>query len=240
LNEDDVIMLLRLLLENIFIQNGDILRRQRVGLPMGTNCAPPLANLYFYYYESRFIDRLVDRKLFEQAQAFHMLFRFIDDTLSIDNPYWMNAATQPPPFGIYPPELRLNSTSISLRHVNFIGMSIKSDSTNTLVFDVHDKRSDFPFAVRRYPHALSSIPMHIPAAVFLGQLHRYYSICSTCEAFVRNSVLLAKTLIAQGMTHRQCVPLLKRFLCSRPSIRYKSTGHNVRSIVDAFNKGSGN
>ena len=32
---------------------------QTVGIPMGTNCAPFLADLFFYSYENEFLDKLV-------------------------------------------------------------------------------------------------------------------------------------------------------------------------------------
>ena len=70
-------------------------------------------------------------------------------------------------------------------------MNIKSDvNSGELTFNVYDKRNDFPFTVRRYPHTISNIPRQIPAAVFLGQVHRYYTICSSAQFFVANSCQL--------------------------------------------------
>jgi hypothetical protein len=42
------------LIDNIFVSFGGILFQQVVGIPMGTNCAPLLANLFLYSYESEF------------------------------------------------------------------------------------------------------------------------------------------------------------------------------------------
>ena len=41
---------LHYLLENIFIRFGSKLYRQIVGIPMGTNCAPLVADLFLFCY----------------------------------------------------------------------------------------------------------------------------------------------------------------------------------------------
>ena len=44
------------LLDNIYIRFGTKLYRQIVGIPMGTNCAPLVADLFLYCYERDFMD----------------------------------------------------------------------------------------------------------------------------------------------------------------------------------------
>ena len=46
------------LLDNIYIRFGTMLYRQIVGIPMGTNCAPLVADLSLYCYERDFMDFL--------------------------------------------------------------------------------------------------------------------------------------------------------------------------------------
>ena len=48
---------------------------------------------------------------------------------------------------------------------------------------VYDKRSVFPFHVRNYPHSDSSIPRSILYSAFVGQLHRFYRLSNTLDAF---------------------------------------------------------
>ena len=43
------------LLDNIYIRFGTKLFRQIVGIPMGTNCAPLVANLFLFCYERDFM-----------------------------------------------------------------------------------------------------------------------------------------------------------------------------------------
>ena len=51
---------LHYLLDNIFIRFGSKLYRQIVGIPMGTNCAPLVADLFLFCYEGDFILSLSD------------------------------------------------------------------------------------------------------------------------------------------------------------------------------------
>ena len=46
---------LTFLLDNIFIRFGTKLYRQVVGIPMGTNCAPLVADLFLFCYERDFM-----------------------------------------------------------------------------------------------------------------------------------------------------------------------------------------
>ena len=46
------------LLDNIFIRFGTKLYRQTIGIPMGTNCAPLVADLFLFCYERDFMKSL--------------------------------------------------------------------------------------------------------------------------------------------------------------------------------------
>ena len=46
------------LLESIFIRFGTKVYRQTIGIPMGTNCAPLVAGLFLFCYETDFMTSL--------------------------------------------------------------------------------------------------------------------------------------------------------------------------------------
>jgi hypothetical protein len=48
--------------------------QQSVGIPMGTNCAPLLADLFLYSYEAEFIQNLLPEKKKSLAAAFNSTF----------------------------------------------------------------------------------------------------------------------------------------------------------------------
>ena len=43
--------MLEFLIDNIYIKVGKEIFRQQVGIPMGTDCAPFLANLFLFFYD---------------------------------------------------------------------------------------------------------------------------------------------------------------------------------------------
>jgi hypothetical protein len=220
-SRDQVKLMIKFLVTNTYSKNGEYLCRQTVGIPMGTNCAPSLANLYLYSYECEFIDRLVANQEIEHAKLCHMTFRLIDDVLSIDNPIYQHYATLSiGQGGIYPDELLLNNTSISSSEVRFLGMTLQYDNRE-LVVSVYDKRLDFSFQVRRYPNMASLIPSNIPYGVFIGQLHRYYRICSKPTTFLQQAKLLGQTLINQGCLRTRLQRTFSSFLSKLAKLRWK-------------------
>ena len=77
---------LHYLLDNIFIRFGSKLYRQIVGIPMGTNCAPLVADLFLFCYEGDFMLSLSDNNQADIIDAFNSTSRYLDDLLNIDNP----------------------------------------------------------------------------------------------------------------------------------------------------------
>ena len=58
-SEDDIIKILEFLVDNIFVVCAGKVFQQIVGIPMGTNCAPLLADIFLYSYEAEFIQSLL-------------------------------------------------------------------------------------------------------------------------------------------------------------------------------------
>ena len=95
-------------MDNIYIRFRTKLYRQIVGIPMGTNCALYVANLFLFCYERDFMTSLSDVKQAEIIEAFKTTSRYLDDFLNIDNPYFEGMANR-----IYPPELQFNKANTS-------------------------------------------------------------------------------------------------------------------------------
>ena len=94
------------LVDNIYVQVGNGVFCQCIGIPMGTNCAPLLENLYLFYHEYTFMKELIKTNM-SKAKYFSSTFRYIDDLLSINNPYFESEIGN-----IYPPELVLKKTGV--------------------------------------------------------------------------------------------------------------------------------
>ena len=85
---------LTFLLGKIFIRLGTKLYRQVVGIPMGTNCAPLVADLFLFCYERDFMMSLSDDKQADVIDVFNTTSRYLDDILNIDNVYFDNMVSQ--------------------------------------------------------------------------------------------------------------------------------------------------
>ena len=57
IKEDTLLEQIRFLVDNIYIQVGNRTFRQTIGIPMGTDCAPLLANLFLFHYEFNFMKK---------------------------------------------------------------------------------------------------------------------------------------------------------------------------------------
>ena len=51
---NDICKMIEFLVDSIYVRFGGQLFRQTIGIPMGTNCTPLLADLFLYSYESEF------------------------------------------------------------------------------------------------------------------------------------------------------------------------------------------
>ena len=56
--------------------------QQTVGIPMGTNCAPLIADLFLFCYERDFMSNLHKSKQYDLIDT----SRYFDDIFTIDNP----------------------------------------------------------------------------------------------------------------------------------------------------------
>ena len=69
---------LHYLLDNIFIRFGSKLYRQIVGIPMGTYCAPLVADLFLFCYERDFMLSLSDNNQTDIIEALNLqIFRLL-------------------------------------------------------------------------------------------------------------------------------------------------------------------
>ena len=100
------------------IKVGNSVYRQTIGIPMGTDCAPQLANLFLFHYEYLYMKNLMRDNLC-MAKKFGNTVRYIDDLLTLNN---NNFEEEIP--NIYPSELTLKRTSESDTKLSYLDISI--------------------------------------------------------------------------------------------------------------------
>ena len=102
------------LLDNIYIRFGSKLYRQIVGIPMGTNCAPLVADFFLFCYERDFMLSLSEENQSDVIEAFNSTPRYLDDILNIDNNLFDSMVDR-----IYPSGLQLNKANVSDMEASF-------------------------------------------------------------------------------------------------------------------------
>ena len=203
--KEQVVSMLEFLIDNIFVEFGGRLFQQIVGIPMGTNCAPLLADLFLFSYESEFLQTLVKNKKIKEARLFNFTFRYIDDVLSINNPNFSDWVPL-----IYPPELEIKETTDTASSASFLDLYLEFDIHSHLSTRIYDKRDDFDFEIINFTHLSNNIPT-TPA---YGIFHRIrYSRASGCYLdFVKRHQFLSRKLINQGYVKVRLVLFLKKFI----------------------------
>ena len=116
--EDAIVNMMEFLIDTIFVQFGGRVFHQSIGIPMGTNWEPLLADLFLYSYES-------DNGLLKQkqlAQSFNFSFRYIDDVLTLNNSRFGDFLHL-----IYPSQLEINTT-YTVKSASYLDLHLEIDT----------------------------------------------------------------------------------------------------------------
>ena len=195
------------LLDNIYIRFSTKLYRKIVGIPMGTNCAPLLADLFLFCYERDFMASLSNVKQAEIIEAFKSTSRYLDDFLNIDNPYFEGMVNR-----IYPPELQLNKANTSDTAVPFLDLHL-SISNGFVSSKIYDKRDNFDFDIVNFPFFDGDVLRSSSYGVYISQLIRFARVSSHVDNFnARNKSLTAK-LLQQGYRYHKIRKTFSKFYC---------------------------
>ena len=174
--EDDIVNMLEFLVDNIFVVFGGKVFQQIVSIPMGTNCAPLLEDIFLYSYEAEFIQSVLSTGKKKLASQFNFTYRYIDDVSSINNPDFENYLGQ-----MYPAELEIKDTTESNTSASYLHLLLSIESDGQLHTSLYDKRDDFNFHITNFSFLSSNIPSSPAYGVFISQLIRYARACSSYE-----------------------------------------------------------
>ena len=222
------------LLDNIYIRFGTKLYRQIVGIPMGTNSAPLVADLFLFCYERDFMTSLSDVKQAEIIEAFKSTSRYLDDFLNIDNPYFEGMVNR-----IYPPELQLNKANTSDTEAPFLDLHL-SISNGFVSSKIYDKRDDFDFDIVNFPFLDGDVPRSTSYGVYISQLIRFARVSSHVVDFnARNKSLTAK-LLQQGYRYHKLRKTFSKFYRRHYELVSKfNVGFNVQNTFASRPIGTG-
>ena len=175
---NDICKMIEFLVDNIYVRFGGQLFRQMVGIPMGTTCAPLLADLFLYSYENEFLDKLIKEGKRKLARRFNLSYRYIDDLISFNNKRFKEFISD-----IYPKELTISETTESTSVASYLDLLFTRDRSNNITTKLYDKRDAFGFHIVNFPFMSSNIPSAPAHGVYASQLVRYARCCSSYSDF---------------------------------------------------------
>ena len=189
-----------------FIRYDTKLYRQIVGIAMGTNCAPLVANLFLFCYERDFMMSLSDDKQADYIDAFNTTSRYFGDILNINNVYFDNMISQ-----IYLQRsylITLINTSDTEAAFLDLHLLISDDIVSTKIYD---KRDDFDFEIVNFPFLDGDVPRSTSYEVYISQLIRSARASSHVAVFNTRNKLLTQKLLKQGYQHHKLCKTLSKF-----------------------------
>jgi hypothetical protein len=108
--------------------------QQTVGIPMGENRAPLLADLFLFSYEANFIQGLLKKNKKKLARSFNFKFRCMDDALSLNNSRFGEFINW-----IYPIKLEVKDTTDTDRSASYLDLHLEIDSEGRLRTKIRQK-----------------------------------------------------------------------------------------------------
>ena len=183
----------KLIIDNCYVSYHENIFRQVIGIPMGTNCAPYLANVFLHIYEYDYLKMLVEKGEIVTARKLANTFRYQDDCIALDDDGVFGKHFSK----IYPSEMTLESTNISKCVVTFLDLRI-SIFRGRYLYHSYDKREDFQFAICNYPHLNGNVPLASSYGVYLSQLVRFCDINQQSKSFASDVKKMTKKFLEQG------------------------------------------
>ena len=180
--------------------------RQVIGIPMGTNCAPLLADLFLYSYENEFLDNMIRSGHRRLARSFNLCYRYIDDLIVFNNKKFLDYLKE-----IYPSQLTVEKANKSDHLADYLDLTFIIDSGGKLSTRLYDKRDDFDFHIVNFPYLSSNIPSGPSYGVNISQLIRYARCCSHYDDFRYRHKCLVDRLLSQGYMALRLEKSFKKF-----------------------------
>lgn len=200
--------------DNTYVTLGNHTFKQRVGLPMGTQCAPIVANLYLLTYELEFLRKTISRGDLDLARRICGCRRYIDDILAIDVPSFRDILYRDNDrYGLYPKEtLKLTEEGGSTESITYLDIWIRRDDKGWYS-SMYDKRDHIPSMKDnlRFPHPLTRLSRSCKLNTITGQFHRFHRRCTRPHLFVEAAVDLLSRMIKAGYKKQPVLNKAKAF-----------------------------
>ena len=119
-SSDDLCKMVKFVVLNTFFTVGDKVYKQIHGIPMGTDCAPQLANLFLHSLEYKYMMALI-RTNYKKARSLSWTYRYIDDITNFNGGDILDKVKH----DIYPNVLNLVRVNSSLTSADVLDINIE-------------------------------------------------------------------------------------------------------------------
>ena len=147
---DNICKMIEVLIDNILVQFGGHIFCQVIGIPMGTNCAPLLADLFLYSYENKFLDNMIKSGHRRLARSFNLCYRYINDLVVFNNRKFLDYLKRL--------QLIVEKANKSDHLADYLDLIFIIGSGGKLSTRLYDKRDDFDFHIVNFPFLSINIP----------------------------------------------------------------------------------
>ena len=215
---------LTFLLDNIYIGFGSKLYGQIVGVPVGADCAPLVADLFLFCCGGDFMLSLSGDGRSGVVGAFGSASRCLGGLLGVGSGFFDSMVGRMCPSG-----LRLNEANVSDAGASFLGLHL-SLSDGFVEAEIYDKRDGFDYDIVNFPFLGGGVPRSVSCGIYISQLIRFARVSSHVDNFnTRNKVLTAK-LLRQGYRCRGLRGAFSGF-CRRRLGMVSGCGVGLRALL---------
>jgi hypothetical protein len=173
---------------------------------MGTNCAPLLADLFFYSYEADLIQGLLKKNENKLARSFNFMFHYIDEVISLNNSRLGDFVDR-----TYPIEFEIKDITDTDTCASYLDLHLEIDNDGRLRTKHYDKREDFNVLIVIFPFICSYILAAPAYEVYTSQLIRYSRACGSYQDLLDRGLLLTRKLLNQEFLLVKLKSSLRKF-----------------------------
>jgi len=252
--EQQVMETLDVLIDIIYFTCGDRTFRQKIGIPMGTDCAPLLANLYLFALECKWMDKnltgkdqqgvdlstAAKKKAKIRMRSVKNAHRYIDDLVLLNSKgHFTDYIAE-----IYPATLVLERQGKKDSDGHFLDntadfLDTKIDIENGLfITKLYDKRNDFNFPIVKFQFTPSNYSTKQAENILFGQCTRYARICHFYHDFKQCIINDTKHMTKHNKLCQQSLQkVVKKYCYKHRNLLYTKYQRDGAQVVkDCFPK----
>ena len=174
---DELLEALELILFNTYIQFNGSIFKQILGIPMGGNASPFIADLYLSWCEYCYMTKVVKTD-YTLAKLLSYNCRYLDDICTIILQNFGDIAKD-----IYDNTLLLEGSTCSYKQDTFLDLYIRVVD-HKFITGIYHKVDDFNFEVISYPFPQSNVHSMLGYSTYYSQLIHFFRLCNNINDFL--------------------------------------------------------